>query len=492
MNAHTPVADATAQQAPAPKKPERRSLLSMGIARFAEPAPVQEWAVKGPGDVGGLIPAKEPILLIGRGGIGKTSAAVELALKVAAWDGTGTAPTWMGQPIASHGVSVVLTYEESTPRMHRAIQKTAQAAGVDPAKVADRMVVKSFQDVDVAPMPLVGNDPQTRQPVPTAEYRHLTQELRALRDEVGQIGCIVVDNAGTAFAVEGNDYQSANQAMKWLQRWAAEFGALVILVAHTNKGALKFDSDLPSDDELESAAMGSTGWISAVRLAMVMWSLSEDGEAKIAKALDDKEFEPGVTRRRYIRAKVVKSNVDDAYTGTLTLKRAGGTLEDVGRVANRAMAASIAADADNKLAAFAAAVGRAWAAGTPVQKSGKHGVFEHRGVLGLEFAGASKGRLQGLVDQAIAAGAVRVEPMALNGEAGRWLYDRTGFGVREACDRALRSAQMAKKANHRLPEPTWQNVSEWRHHCPAPIAALSDEEVSAALCPPGAKPSAAA
>ena len=458
--------------------PIRRSLLDMGIARFAGPAPVQEWAVKGPEAEGGLLPAAAPILIVGQGGVGKTRAAIELALKGAAWDGIDTAPTWMGQEISNVGVSVVLSYEESTDSMHRAIQKMADAAGIDPTVVDKRMLVKSYQDVDVVPMPLVGNDPQTRSPVPTPEYKALTEELRQIRAQVGEIGCIVVDNVGTAFAVEGNDYQSANQAMKWIQRWAAEFGALVIVIAHTNKGALKFESDSPSVNELLGATMGSTGWVSAVRLAMVMWTISEEGEAQIAKDLDDPDFKPGVTKNRYIRARVVKENIEGAYMGTFTLRRAGGTLEDVSKTTNGAKTEAM----ESQIAEFAAAIGRNWTLQTPLQKSGTRGVFLHRGALGKPFATASKTALATLTDRALASGALRLEPVApgATGTRGMWLFDCSGRGRREAWLEALHKARRA--ASRAKIAFKASNVEEWRAlNTMGLLSTVSAADVAAAI-----------
>jgi hypothetical protein len=458
------------------KPAPRRCLLDMGIARFAGPAPIQEWAVSSPKEGGGLLPAKEPMLLVGRGGIGKTRAAVELALKIAA-PRKGKDLVWMGQPIIAQGVSIVLTYEESTDRMHRAIQNIAEAAGVSPQEVGDRMIVKSFQDPDIVPMPLVSNNPKTRMPSATPEYLAITAELRVIRERLGEIGCIVVDNAGTALAVEGNDYQSSNQAMKWLQRWSSEFGALVILIAHTNKGALKFESDDPSDDELEAAAMGSTGWVSAVRLAMVMWSISEEGEARIAKSLGDGEFKPGITRRRYIKARTVKSNVDGAYTGCITLRRAGGTLEDVTRETKSALDENM----NTEIADFAAAVGRCWTLHTPVQKSGTNGVYEQRSALGGRFAKMSKSALAALTGRAVASGALRLEAVApgVEGGRGKWLFDCSGRGRREM---HLKLFWKAKRVADRARVPFKLGaIGEWRRFLEPCMAGMSDEGLAAAI-----------
>lgn len=458
------------------KQPPRRSLRDMGIGRFAGPAPVQEWAVKGPTEQGGLLPAAAPILFVGQGSVGKTRSAFELCLKIAA-NGEGRSFTWMGQEIATSGVSVVLTYEEATDSIHRSIKKMAEAADIDPAVVDRRMMVKSYQDVDVVPMPLVAIDHQTKQPQKTKEYDELTRELREIRAEMGPIGCIVIDNVGTAFAADGNDYQSANQVMKWIQRWSAEFGALVIVVAHTNKGALKFESDNPSTNELLAATMGSTGWVSAVRLAIVMWKISQEGEAQIAASLGDDEFQPGVTEGRYIRARVVKANVDDAYTGTFTLRRAGGTLEDVGTQAK----AGKAAEMNEEIADFAAAVGRLWTRQTPVQKSGTNGVFERRGALGDRFVNMPKSALAALADRALAAGALRLEATCPGVEKSRgaWLFDTTGRGRREAHLDAFRKARRA--ADKAKVAFKTSNVADWRRFLDAHMAGLSDVELLEAI-----------
>ena len=458
------------------EKPIRRSLLDMGISRFANPAPVQEWSVKSPIEGIGLLPAKDPILLVGRGGVGKTFAAMELALKLASWDGTGVAPTWWGQEIATCGVAIVLTYEESTDRIHRSIERMAEATGIDLAVVANRMLVKSFQDVDVTPMPLVGNNPKTRQPAKTKEYDELTLELREVVRTIGPIGCIVIDNVGTAMAIEGNDYQSVNQAMKWLQRWSSEFRCSTILIAHTNKGGLKLTSDDPGDDELEAAAMGSTGWVSAVRCAIVMWSLSEEGEGQIAESLDDKEFVHGVTRRRYIRARVVKNNVD-AYNGTITLKRAGGEMLDV----TKATKGAKAAERNEEIEEFAAAVGRMWTRQTPVQKSGSRGVFEHRGAMGDRFVNMAKSALAALTNRALASGALRLEALCpgVAKSRGAWLYDTTGRGRRESHLDAFRKARRAAD-KARLAFKT-SNVNEWRRFLEPYMSELSDDQLLEAV-----------
>lgn len=460
-----------------PEPTPRRPLLSMGIGRFAGEAPVQEWAVKGPKEEGGILPASAPILFVGQGSVGKTRAAFELGLKIAAYDGIGPAPKWMGQDIATVGVSVVLTYEEATDSIHRSIKKMADEAGIDPSVVDRRMLVKSYQDVDVEPLPLVANDPQIRQPVKTREYDELTREMREIVSQIGKIGCIIIDNAGTAFAADGNDYQSANQVMKWIQRWSAEFGALVIVIAHTNKGALKFETDNPSTNELLAAAMGSTGWVSAVRLAIMMWKISAEGEADIAKSLDDEEFEPGVTEGRYIRARVVKANVDDAYTGTLTLRRAGGTLEDVSAPMKSAKRAKVT----EEMTSFAAAVGRCWTRGTHLQKSGNSGVFELRSSMGAPFDRMSKAALASLTERTIREGLVRLEPVAPGAKAtrGNWLFDATGQGRRQVhleCMRRLMGKAYKAKVAVRT-----DNIEAWRGLLEAPMRDMPVDALAEAL-----------
>ena len=452
----------------------RRSLLENGIERFAEEPPAQTWAVKGPASKGGLLPGEDPILLAGRGGIGKTTAAVELALLSSAWDGNCEAPEWMGQKVAQAGVGVVLTYEETTARMHRKMKAMCAHHNINPETVGTRCVVKSFQDVDSTSEPLIALDPKTRQPVPTSEYDRLTQELRALQAAQGSISVVVVDNVGTAFAVEGNSYQDANQAMKWVQRWAAEFNCLVIVVAHTNKTASTSrtrDGDVvkKTDDEILNTVMGSTGWISAVRAVMVMWQMEEHEEDKLAETLKDPSFVKGETRRRYIHAQILKENTDDIYTGRLTLKRENLTLQDVSKKTKKAYAQA----SEKELKGFAQAIGRVWHLNVPVQKTGVKGVFENRETLPMPYSKMKKDKLHHLVGQAINKGLLEIaneHPTAGGSARTNWLKEVGNDGLLSIYADDVRAA--AKKSKTPL---HFEKASEWRNLVKGHLAKITDD-----------------
>ena len=393
-------------------------ILDLNIAdQFAGPAPEQRWLVGAPEGPGGLLPDAAPILLAGRGGIGKTHAAVELAFLVGTWDGAAPAPRWWWQPIRKHGPSVVITYEEHPNQLHRKTHKLCAHHGVDLERGREGVMMLSMLDPRLSGEPLIAPDPRTRALRPTAEYVRLTKQLRRLRARRGELGVIVVDHAIRAFPVESNSVTDANAAIALMGRWATEFSCPVIVLAHTKKIVIEGGME---DEAILQVVMGSTGWVASVRATMVMWQLEAEAEARQAEALGDREFRPGVTRRRYVQAQVLKHNVDDTYEGRLTLRRNGGGCDDVTGGVRRAEAVRHHAEAT----AFARAVAARWDAGAPVQKSGSHGVFEQRERLGEPWAGLSKKRLRALVEACERAGllaGVAEHPAHPRAKQARWL-----------------------------------------------------------------------
>ena len=373
-------------------------LVELNIAdQFSGEPPAQRWLVGSPNGGGGLLPDAAPILLAGRGGIGKTHAATELAFLVGTWDGSTPAPRWMGQEIAKAGPTVVITYEEHPDSMHRKIHKLCEHHGIDIERGRRGVVVVSMSDPRFSGGPLIGPHPRTKALAATEEYTRLTRQLRKVRDRFGELGAIVLDHVGRAFPVEGNSYNDANAAMGLTDRWSAEFACPVITIAHTKKVVVTAGM---GDEEILQAVMGSAGWVSAVRAVMVMWQLEEGEEAELAKELDDKDFQPGLTRRKYIRAQVLKHNVDDLYEGRLTLCRRGAGLEDVSAGVRKARRDQRMRDME----ALASAIAAQWDRDAPMQSTGKEGVFENKDRLGLPWAEMPKSRLRGLAKGCVEAG----------------------------------------------------------------------------------------
>ena len=128
-------------------------------------------------------------------------------------------------------------------------------------------------------------------------------------DTVGPIACIVIDNVGTAYDINGNDYTETNQAIKWSQRWSSEFGALVLNIGHMNKtnghGAGNRKGP-PTGNDILNGIMGSSGMTSSHRATLVMHTMTEEEEQFIAKATNDHNYEPTRKRHRYIKAQILK------------------------------------------------------------------------------------------------------------------------------------------------------------------------------------------
>ena len=278
-------------EAAADQEPLRRrvpDILELDIAtQFAGEPPAQRWLVGGPEGGGGLLPDAAPILLAGRGGIGKTRAATELAFLMGTWDGRAPAPRWWGQAIGKAGPSVVITYEEHVDTMHRTIHALCRHHGIDLEQGRRRVIVMSMIDPRISGEPLIAPHPKTKALAPTAEYNRLTRQLRKLREHHGELGVIVLDHAIRAFPVDTNAVTDANMAMGLMGRWAGEFDCGVVTLAHTKKVVIHARM---GDEEILQAVVGSIGWVSSVRATMVMWQLEEEREAEIAEALDDREW----------------------------------------------------------------------------------------------------------------------------------------------------------------------------------------------------------
>jgi hypothetical protein len=454
----------------------RRRLIEMGIGRFSVDPPEQEWIA------GRLVPAAVPYLIAGRGGIGKTTTAIHLALQIASWDGESDAPIWMGQRIEKTGVTFVLTYEEPTDNIHRIMHEMCEAEDLDPSLIDTRCIVKSMLDIDASGEPLVAPDPKTRAPSPTEEYHALTEELREIEREVGPIGCIVIDNLGTAYSINGNDYQEANNALKWVQRWAAEFGSLVVNIGHTNKGATPQrgrDGEAPrdlTDEEVLNTVMGSTGWVSAHRATMVMWQLQEEQEQQLAKKLGDAAFENGITRRKYIQAQVLKENVRGIYTGRLTLRRDGVGLTDISKTANHAKSG----DYRKKMRDLATAIGKCDAQGITFMPTGSRGLYENRDALGSPFSNMKRAKLVALaknaLDQSILSVSETDGPKKLISEVD----DGKGRKYRELAQRAVEVAfERGKPYSLDMKDPMGPVAR--RDELPNTLAGLNDKNIEKAF-----------
>lgn len=246
-----------------PLRPPPPALRDLDAGRlFTGEAPPQRWLVGSSRGTGGLLPDAAPVLLAGRGGIGKTHAATELALLVGTWNGTAPAPLWWGRPIAKHGPAVVITYEEHRDSMHRKIQSLCEHHGIDLCRTPEGLMVLCMSDPALSGEPLMAPHPRTRALAPTDEYRRLTGQLRRLHEARGDLGVIVLDHAMTAFQVESNAMTDANAAMRLIGRWAAEFACTVVVLAHTKKMVIRAEMD---DEGILQAVMGSNGRVTAVR-----------------------------------------------------------------------------------------------------------------------------------------------------------------------------------------------------------------------------------
>lgn len=337
-------------------------------------APEQQFLVRG------LIPLGVPGLVFGEGGLGKSIAALDLAIAVAAGQGRV-----LGHEVDAQGAAVFLTLEDSVAEIHRrtlALDPQNRRAG------APVFVISGLEIAGLDPA-LVATGLGRVAALTTFAKTGLDDLLRNVARVSGvPVRLLILDPAGDFMAGDENDAQPVKMLMRLLREKAAAHGGTILLVGHTAKGASGSGS-----------MRGSGAWTANARFAYGLRRPDPKTDAPALKTL----AKAGIPAEQVVIGQLTKANHAGAplYQDRFFRRDPfSGRLVDVtARLAPPAPEAAL-------LAALVAAVRDYAAAGMPFKVTGGSGLFAGRADLPDALAGLSKHRLETLGTQAVEAGAL--------------------------------------------------------------------------------------
>jgi RecA-family ATPase len=192
-----------------------------------EPVPERQWLVRD------RIPARQPFLLTGAGGVGKSILALQLSVAgVLARDWLGTMP----EP----GPVIYLAAEDETAELHRRLAGIAGHYGAPFSALRDLRLM-SFAGEDAT----LGAPDRSGVIKPTPLFERIRKAARDIQPKL-----IVLDTVSDIFAGNESDRTQVAAFVKLLQNMAMAADAAVIVNAH------------PSLSGIASGrgTSGSTGW----------------------------------------------------------------------------------------------------------------------------------------------------------------------------------------------------------------------------------------
>ncbi len=199
-----------------------------------KPIPEQEWLARD------LIPAGQPVLLSGDGGLGKSLLALQLAVEVA------KGGQWLGTFVPK-GPALYLSAEDETAEIHRRLTRITD--GLD-----------KLTDLHIAPM--ADLDPQLVTPGARGSGLNTTALYDAVAARVEEIrpALVVLDSAA--------DYFGGNEVVRSEVRWfiarlrvlCHATGCTVLILSHPSVSGMQSGSGLS----------GSTHWNNSVRARLYL------------------------------------------------------------------------------------------------------------------------------------------------------------------------------------------------------------------------------
>jgi len=344
-------------------------------------------------------------LIFGPGGVGKSMIAMDLCMAVAsrAVCRLGGKLDFVAGPLCGNvppeagGAAVFITLEDGAAEVHR------RRASLDPQMSCSGAPVYVIPGID-----LPGFDPTLIQPAQSGRRVELGELAYVLDSVLSMIAfeadcpvrLLVLDPAGDFLDGDENDAQFVKALMRLLREVSRRHECTIILLGHTPKGA---------PDAMSGPTMrGSSAWIANSRAAYALWKPERSEADALAKKL-------GCQADTLVYGNLVKAN----HLGAPVDRRRLFRRQHDGRLIDTS-AMLAGADEDALLAALVDACAAAAAAGMPLQKTGKPGVYEARADLPGALAALSRDRLELLIQTALDTGALVRAAMKAGG-AVAWL-----------------------------------------------------------------------
>lgn len=206
-------------------------------------------------------------MFAGGGGVGKTMAAVQLAIAVA------TGRDWYGMTVATPGRVLLALAEEDAEEIRRRIYYTARALGLDDderAMVRDRIVALPLAGVPVA---LLEQDPAGN-PVETAT----AHDLRRVLGGAAEWALVILDPLARWAGLDAEtDNAQATRFIECVEAFTkAPGGPTVLLTHHTTKLSRR------EGDGAATAARGASALVDGARWVATM-TPGKLGDREIAR-----------------------------------------------------------------------------------------------------------------------------------------------------------------------------------------------------------------
>lgn len=316
----------------------------------------------------GRLPRGKLVVLAGEGDVGKSWLLLELFEAI---NNGATATAFGGRVVQPRLPCFFLSGEDDFATVDERLRTIRGVRGIQPAEHGAIITAP-----DIGPMHLVRRDYDNTVKV-TDVFEWLDKQLKLQREAFGELGFLAVDTLSTFLPVNANAPEEVQGAYAALAHLAAKHDLCVILTHHVAKGA---------EPGTRAAIRGSTAVVDGARAAYSLYRPKVD-EAKQVQDLTGIQGE-------VVRLQVVKNNLGLRRDPVTFIRQEDGELRDVSHLLSLAQI--------DPVAALVQVVAAACAAGAPLSKTGKNGLYERRESSwpgGL--AGMGKAKLAELADQAI-------------------------------------------------------------------------------------------
>ena len=251
---------AVAQPVAAPDEPERQRIPRKKMSEGLD-VPEREWLMQD------WLPSDELTIFAGRGGVGKSRLALQVAGKIA----TG----WVGRPWqakherpdAKHAQKknvLIASWEDDINEIKRRVISQDEGLGFMPYE-------QVRENVEVVEMH--GKGPMWREGLLPAG-----EDVLFNAEEIGA-ALLVIDPSAAAFGGNENDRASVRQYMSHLSEWAKRKKCAILILMHPPKYT-------------NADYSGSTDWEGSAR---AMWKLEK------AKNADEEIYHLHVTKSNYLK-----------------------------------------------------------------------------------------------------------------------------------------------------------------------------------------------